>query len=551
MVTAVVVASAVVLGIAVTFLAARFARARSDRRFESVLLRVDGQMEAISKSLQRVVERSTEVHQRRVGELELTLNFAELLEQLVAEAAVQSGAQAVAIRVEGPGKTPVVASVGAEDGAALLEGALGPPDARPYRALTMNWTYGPALEGDADAYSSALVVPIVEEGATTGAIVAYAGGSDAFRPEHMRALRTLVDEAAPGIANARRFAEIEQRSLTDVLTGVRNRRGYEAELEREIARASRTGRPLSLLVVDLDLLLEARTSSDSRDGDVVLKEFADLLSRTARATDILCRRRAREFAVLLPETKASGAHRFYSRIRGETGNRAITHVGHTTFSAGFVEWRPPETGNTLDARASAALGRSAVGVLGTYADAITPTLDDRRDRRRDTDVRREPPLQLGGQDEVLERLAREVVEARRLGHPLALLVIHVDDFPLIAERIGEAAAQQVLTDVATRVDGSVAEDGVICRIQADELAAILPRSTVSDAESVLSVLQASLEMQPPEQIDRLTVSAGITELTTGDDAGGVLGRAEQALWQAKQAGNGTVVVAMTGAGARR
>jgi PleD family two-component response regulator len=68
---------------------------------------------------------------------------------------------------------------------------------------------------------------------------------------------------------------------------------------------------------------------------------------------------------------------------------------------------------------------------------------------------------------------------------------------------------------------------------------------------VLSVLQASLEVQPPEQVDRLTVSAGITELTTGDDAGGVLGRAEQALWQAKQAGNGTVVVAMTGAGARR
>lgn len=550
MVTAVVAASAVVLGIAVTVLAARFVRARSDRRFESVLLRVDGQMEAISQSLQRVVERSTEVRQGRVGELELTLNFGELLGQLVAEAAVQSGAQAVAIRVEGPGKTPVVASVGAEDGAALLEGALGPPDARPYLALTMNWTYGPAREGDAGGYSSALVVPIVEERATTGAIVAYAGAPDAFRPEHMLALRTLVDEAAPGIANARRFAEIEQRSLTDVLTGVRNRRGYEAELDREIARASRTGRPLSLLVVDLDLLLEARTSG-SRNDDVVLKEFADLLSRTARATDILCRRRAREFAVLLPETKASGAHRFYSRIREETGNRAITHVGHTTFSAGFVEWHPPETGDTLDARASAALGRSAVGVLGTYADAITSTLDDRRHRRRDTDVRREPPPELGGQDEVLERLAREVVEARRLGHPLALLVIHVDDFPLVTERIGEAAAQLVLTDVATRVDGSVAEDGVICRIQADELTAILPRSTVSDAESVLSVLQASLEVQPPEQVDRLTVSAGITELTTGDDAGGVLGRAEQALWQAKQAGNGTVVVAMTGAGARR
>ena len=188
MVTAVVAVSVVVLGVVVAAVVTRVARARSDRRFESVLLRVDGQMEAISESLQRVVERTTEVRQRRVGELELTLNFGELLERLVAEAAGRSGTRAVAIQVEGPGKTPVVASVGMEDGAALLEGALGPPDGRPYRALMMNWSYGPALEGEADAYASALVIPILEGSATTGAIVACAEASDAFRPEHMRAL---------------------------------------------------------------------------------------------------------------------------------------------------------------------------------------------------------------------------------------------------------------------------------------------------------------------------------------------------------------------------
>ena len=138
-----------------------------------------------------------------------------------------------------------MASFGTSDGAALLETALGPPDARPFRALTINWTYGPASEDEEGAFSSALVVPVVEEGTAIGALVAYAGATGAFEPEHLRALRALADQAAPGIASARRFAELGQRSLTDELTGIRNRSGYELELEREVARAHRTGRPLS------------------------------------------------------------------------------------------------------------------------------------------------------------------------------------------------------------------------------------------------------------------------------------------------------------------
>jgi GAF domain-containing protein len=84
----------------------------------------------------------------------------------------------------------------------------------------------------------------------TPALVAhvFSGG---FESEHLRALRALTDEAAAGIANARRFTELDQRSLTDPLTGIRNRSGYELELEREVARAHRTGRPLSLLLVEL------------------------------------------------------------------------------------------------------------------------------------------------------------------------------------------------------------------------------------------------------------------------------------------------------------
>src|SRR3990170_4801774 len=247
MVTAVVATAAAVAILVVAVIAVRWSGARSQRRFEAVVGQLDHHMEAISQNLQRAVERSDDARGRGLGDLGLTLDLTELLQRLAEEAATRTGAQAATVRVRGPAQMPAIASFGTGDGAALLETALGPPDARPFEALTLNWTYPPALEGEDVAYRSGLVVPIVEDGVETGALAAYARGAAAFRPEHARALQALAEDAAPGITNARRFAEAELRAVTDGLTGVRNRRGYDEELERELARAPpprRTPSPL-------------------------------------------------------------------------------------------------------------------------------------------------------------------------------------------------------------------------------------------------------------------------------------------------------------------
>jgi diguanylate cyclase (GGDEF)-like protein len=358
MVTAVIAASAAVVVLVVAIVVARRSSARSDRRFEAVLGQLDHHMEAISQNLVNVVERSEEARRRGVGDLMLSLDLPELLERLAAEAAERTETEAAAVRVRGPGDTPAIAAFGVEDGSVLLETALAPPDARPFRALTLNWAYGPALEGEAAAFRSALVVPIVEEGVETGTLASYSRTAGAFRPEHARALEALVEEAAPGIANARRFAEAELRAVTDALTSVRNRRGYDEELEREVARARRTGRPVSLLLVDLDDFKEVNARFDYPGGDVVLREFADLLQRAARATDTVCRRGGEEFAILLPETTGDEARLFYERLRDEVASTDFTYVGRMTFSAGLVEWRPNESQESLDARASAAVNRA-------------------------------------------------------------------------------------------------------------------------------------------------------------------------------------------------
>ena len=534
MVTVLVAVAAAALGVVATLVAMRVVRARSQRRLAPTRTRVDEHLRAISETLDRVAALAGTVTEAGREELDLNLDLGSLLEQLASEAAAVTGAQAVAIRVEGTDGAPVVASFGTSDGAALLETALGPPDARPFRALTINWTYGPAAEDEGGAFSSALVVPVVEEGVATGALVAYAGATGSFDSEHLGALRALADQAAPSITSARRFAELGQRSLTDELTGIRNRSGYELELEREVARAHRTGRALSLLVVAIRGTEGADLADDGADD--ALQEFATVLKRTARTTDIPCRRRALEFAVVLPETKDEGARRFWTRLQEETGT-SFGRSGQRTFSAGLVEWRSNETSDALDARAAAAVGGgAALGPAAGPAPAAIE-LDRRRAQAEDERIAEAvaDPRRL-----LREHLAGAVAAARRLDRPLALVAAAVE----VASGEGAAALR---AHVAARIDDALDEGSAVSWVEPDRPVLVLPGATAADAQALVAVLQASLDVRPPgHEPGRATVSAGIAELAADEDAAGVLRRVQGALKQARRAGTGAVELAPSG-----
>jgi len=349
---AIVAALAAALVAGVLVVVWRQAAARSERRFETALGQLDEHMGAISLNLERAVQRTQDLRERAVGDLGLTLDLHELLDRTASEAAARTGAEAAAVRVRGPDGTHVSAGHGVDEGERLLQSTFLPPGSPPFRALTLAWTY-PGSQETERAFRSALVVPIVEDGVETGAIVAYAREHGAFRHDHARALEELAAEAAPGLANARRFAEAELRAVTDALTAVRNRRGYDEELEREVARARRTERPLSLLLLDLDDFSLVNKRFDFPGGDQVLREFAELLQRAARATDIVCRRGGEEFAVVLPETSGDEARTLEDRLRQMVALTVFTNVGRLTFSSGLVQWRPEEVADSLDARASA------------------------------------------------------------------------------------------------------------------------------------------------------------------------------------------------------
>jgi diguanylate cyclase (GGDEF)-like protein len=528
MVTGVVAACAVVVAGALVVLAVRLARLRSDRRLDSVLHEFDGHLEAISTSLGEAIDRFASARSERPLSF-LTLDFDPLVGSVVAEAAARTGADAAVLHVEGPGGRPVMASYGASVDGELVERTFKlPSGTTSFQAARTDWTYRAADEEET-LFHAALVTPLEPETGLAGTLAVFSTSPGAFHANHAASLHALLGEAAVGLSNARRFAEIEARMLLDPATGVPNPRGYEVELGREVARAHRTGRPLSVVLVGI--AGNATSGSSERQGNGVAA-VAQLLTRVTRKSDISCRRSEREFAILLPETRAAGATTLTSRLQEEA--QRTLGVGRSTLTVDFVEWHPNETLEALAARADAALGRPITALaqrrLGVPESVAGPADDLRRD--------------------ALESLASEITDAHRLGRPLSIVVLDVDGFDDIAERLGREVADAVLGEVATRLDESVgAGAGSVHRLGADEFVLVLPATTANDAEALLGALHGSLE--PPADVERVTLGGGITELAEGDDAESALDRAEHALEQAQQVGHGTVVVAVPGIAAPR
>jgi diguanylate cyclase (GGDEF)-like protein len=536
MVTGVIAACAVLGTCGLMLLALRRARVRTDRRLDAILRQVDAHLEGMSTSVARAVDAAVASGgQRRLPTP--TLDFDELVDSIVVEAVERTRADAVVLRIEGPGGRPVIASSGAGAGSETLDRSFGPPGARRFDAAMIDWTYAASGDPQDAEFQSALVVPLVETTEIPGTLAAYALAPDAFRPEHASAVRSLLRDTAVALANARRFAEIEARVNVDPLTGSPNRRGYEIELGREIARAQRAGRPLSVVLVAVGSRPGTQTTEGAGIGEV-----ARLVARMTRGTDIACRRGERELAILLPGTEATGAAVLTTRL--ETEAKRTHTAGTPAMTFGLVERQPNESPEALDARIDQAWDRprsatvSALDEARNSSTAVASTL--RSSLASSADLVRVPPEDALRRD-ALDALTRELDETRRFGRALAVVALEVDGLDDVSERHGREEADATLSQLAGRFDRSLGT-GSVHRLGVTAFALVLPGSSTHESEALVDALQSSLE--PPHAADGLVLSAGITELTDGDDAETGLARAEHALWQARQAGPGTVVVAV-------
>jgi diguanylate cyclase (GGDEF)-like protein len=142
-----------------------------------------------------------------------------------------------------------------------------------------------------------------------------------------------------------------------------------------------------------------------------------------------------------------------------------------------------------------------------------------------------------------ETLDREVARAQRYGRRLALIVLDLDDFKTINDRIGHLSGDAVLAETAERVRDVVRSADVACRVGGDEFAVILPESTAEEADQLYRRLRGAVSSRPVAQAGRLFLSAGIAELRSDDDPTRFFERADEALYRAKELGKGQVVEA--------
>ena len=194
------------------------------------------------------------------------------------------------------------------------------------------------------ASGSAIGFPLVCRNRTVGALVGLdvvpSTASPAPDPSLILALRALLEPSAIALDNALALQKAEALSVTDDLTRLYNSRYLNQVLRRETKRASRSGRPLSLLFIDLDGFKAVNDTNGHLAGSKALVEVAAIIRGCARETDVVARFGGDEFSLVLPETGRDGAVSVASRIRERLSSwRFLASEGlsvHLTASIGVA-----------------------------------------------------------------------------------------------------------------------------------------------------------------------------------------------------------------------
>ena len=149
-------------------------------------------------------------------------------------------------------------------------------------------------------------------------------------------ITTMIAFAAFARVLGTRADRLVELSVTDGLTGLMNLRTFRSRLAQELARAWRSRRPLSVIVVDLDGLKEINDAYGHEAGDQALRDVGRCLRGTLRASDMAARIGGDEFALLAPDTSAPTACSMAERMRASVASALSMLPRGGTASAGVV-----------------------------------------------------------------------------------------------------------------------------------------------------------------------------------------------------------------------
>ncbi|MCU1691282.1 MAG: diguanylate cyclase [Frankiales bacterium] len=228
--------------------------------------------------------------------------------------------------VAGPeGQLPLLASFGLEDLTARRPGRPGASAVISLAHETRQTQLASGLDLESDPWLSRLlpdarnvvVVPLSAENRPLGALVLEHDQRAGSRIQRrvVASLERSASYAALALRNAWLLEQVQRLAATDGLTKIANRRTFEATLEREVARATRSAEHLSLVMIDIDHFKRLNDEHGHQSGDEVLRNVAAALSCECRDFDTAARYGGEEFAVVLPGCGPEEAFDIAERLR--------------------------------------------------------------------------------------------------------------------------------------------------------------------------------------------------------------------------------------------
>jgi diguanylate cyclase (GGDEF)-like protein len=224
---------------------------------------------------------------------------------------------------------------------------------------------GGARQGAGEA-AGRLAVPLRVRDAVEGYIELVDPAGCRFAEDEVEVVQILANLAAVALENGRLFETFKLQAITDGLTGLYNHRYFYERLEGEVAKSTRYGPPLSLLMLDLDDFKAFNDRYGHPAGDEVLRDIADILRRQLRRDiDVAARYGGEEFAVILPSTPLAGAQTVGDRLQHqlsviEAGDDGAETIGERLRA------------NVADACFAGAAGQGAVSITVSIGVATFP-----------------------------------------------------------------------------------------------------------------------------------------------------------------------------------
>ncbi|MFC1986634.1 diguanylate cyclase, partial [Chloroflexota bacterium] len=203
---------------------------------------------------------------------------------------------------------------------------------------------------------SIVYLPLVVEDKAIGSLIVASRHPNAYSQRHLNLLQQLASQITMPVENSRLYAEVEEKTRTDELTGLLNRRSLDEVMASEIDRNSRYGGVFSLIILDLDSFKTFNDNYGHLAGDKLLRQVGSVIRNSVRSADRAFRYGGDEFAILLPNTSIDAANQVAERIRKQLASKAIAGYVPVTASLGLADWPTNGRGaNEIIAAADAAL----------------------------------------------------------------------------------------------------------------------------------------------------------------------------------------------------